>query len=173
MIRCYPAPARPMWGLATEDTLRLLRAWKAEITPGSSKPTSTGRVVSKPTEPTPTRPPGWSQGRIAITNQAPQAADGWGARSASDPVRRSREVSCAHGPHIGMLFFDRDLDPVCEVHPQKRECLLQLPHRGILRRSVETLVAVMVQSSSPSRYGRLCGKANSPSISCPENTKTS
>ncbi|POS77051.1 hypothetical protein DHEL01_v204550 [Diaporthe helianthi] len=109
-----------MWGLATEDTLRLLRAWKAEITPGSSKPTSTGRVVSKPTEPTPTRPPGWSQGRIAITNQAPQAADGWGARSASDPVRRSREVSCAHGPHIGMLFFDRDLDPVCEVHPQKR-----------------------------------------------------
>ncbi|KAG8166082.1 hypothetical protein KVR01_004634 [Diaporthe batatas] len=83
-----PSACETHVGLATKDTLSLLRAWKAEGTPAS--PRRAGRVVSKPT-------------KIVTTNQTPQAADGWGAGSEADPVPRGT-LSWTHRPHSACSF---------------------------------------------------------------------
>lgn len=137
---CYPAPAGPIVGLATEDTLSLLRAWKAER--DSSKPTSSG-VKTHTSHPNPHAAP--QEGSPQPTQlHKPQRLGSrvdfrpacYGAGQGGAAHRRRFLV---HTDTLGILFFDRDLDPV-----HGRRSTKEVPHA----------VAALARRSGPGVNGR-------------------
>lgn len=98
-----------MWGLATEDTLSLLRAWKAERTPASRWSSGVKNPPNPPNQ-TPMLVPKDRHNQPSSTIRL--SADGWGAGSTSGPVLWSRPrgistsgaLSCTHRPHSARSF---------------------------------------------------------------------